>query len=182
MLTHIRIWFKVTSMVTLFAVVYYVAGYRLVYFLLTSNARTEAQVAIKNKRAVLEKLSITESEYKSLKWTEANREFTYNGELYDVVSNVKQDGKYVITAYCDKNEAQWAKALDNFVKQIFPSDNSKPDKNVENIISTFHKDSLPITSVKIMSPDATLVTICMHSIDIHSRCAANGIWHPPTCC
>jgi hypothetical protein len=182
MLKQARIWFRIASMVTLFAVIYYVAGYRLVYFLLTNNARTEAHVAIKNKQVVLERLTISESEYKSLKWTEANREFSYNEELYDIVSNINLDGQHIITAYCDKNESQWAKALDNFVKQIFPSDNSRPDKNMENIISAFHKDSIPVTAIKILSPDATMVTICWHSVDIHSRYSAKGIWHPPTCC
>jgi len=165
----------------LFAMVYYFAGYRLVYFLLTSDAKYAALTAIKSKGTKFEDININTAEYNKLIWTEGNKEFIYNGQLYDIVSLSKVDNNYIINAYCDKNETQWVKALHNFVKQLFPA-NGKNNKNIESILTAFQKEYLPLQKITFNPSYFTCIKQYSHTMDVSSVCPDKGIWHPPSCC
>ena len=181
MLKHTPIWIRTVAATLLFAMVYYFAGYRLIYFMITADARYEASLAMKNKETVLEKITFPQSEYNKLKWAEGNKEFVSNGQLYDVVSITKSNNEYVAEVYCDKNETQWVKALHNFVKQLFPS-NNKSDKHTESIITAFQKEYIPLNVVHTATPDVTYVKQYLHTVNSSSRYPDKGIWHPPSGC
>lgn len=181
MLKRTPIWIRTVAATMLVAMVYYFAGYKLVYIALTHNARQEASNALKNKNVVLEKLSLKESEYNTLTWTEGHKEFMHKGQLYDIVSVTKLGNTYLVQAYSDKNETQWVKALNNFVKQLFPS-TSNSNKTAESIIVAFQKEYMPTSVMCIISPDATLIKQYSQPMNIANLCSDTSIWHPPTCC
>jgi hypothetical protein len=165
----------------LFAMVYYFAGYRLVYFLITSEAKYTASAIIKSKSTKLENLQLNTTEFSKLTWTEENKEFVYNGQLYDIVGLTKINNTYSIKAYCDKNETQWVKALHNFVKQLFPA-NGKNNRNVESILTAFQKEYLPLQKTPGITPDVICIKQYSQTQIIKSVCPDKGIWHPPSCC
>jgi hypothetical protein len=182
MIKNAPIWVRSIAVAMLFAMTYYFAGYRIVYFMLTKDAKSYASVEMKKKNVVLEKLQFDKTEYSKIKWTEGNKEFSYNGQLYDVVSISNADGIYSVEVYADKNETQWVKALNDFVKQLFPADNSKSNKNVESVISAFQNEYLPLNTIKVMSPDVTYTVHPSHNVKVASLCTDTSIWHPPTLC
>jgi hypothetical protein len=174
------IWIRSVAVVMLVAMTYYFAGYRLVYTLLTKDAQHKASSAIENKNTVLEKMVLDKAEFSKLKWTEDNKEFSYKGQLYDVASVSEIAGWHSIQVYVDKNETSWIKSLNNFVKQLFPADNSQSNKNAESIMSAFHKEYVSLNKVSIKPPVITNVIRYSCTLDFTGTCAGTSIWHPPT--
>ncbi len=162
--------------------IYYFAGYRLVYFALTSTAKSEAASVMKNNASAPGKLVMDETTFNTLKWTNGNKEFLYMGQLYDIENITKASGKYTLEVYADKNETQWVKAFDNFVKLLFPSDFSKGAKNIESIISAFQKEYQPINKVCILPPATAHTTLYSYVLNIPSIFRYSDIWHPPAIC
>ncbi|MCW5908331.1 MAG: hypothetical protein KIS94_10750 [Chitinophagales bacterium] len=64
---------------------------------------------IKNAREFV----FTAGEYRQLKKYEGGKEFSLNGDMYDVVSKKERDGKIILVAYYDHKETS---LLDKFVK------------------------------------------------------------------
>jgi hypothetical protein len=64
---------------------------------------------IKNAREFV----FTIQEYRQLKKYEGGKEFSLNGDMYDVVSKKEQDGKIIVVAYFDHKETS---LFDKFVK------------------------------------------------------------------
>lgn len=181
MIKHTPIWIRTVAFSMLLAMVYYFAGYRIVYYLLTKNAKTIASAEISNRHTKLETLVFNKTNFAAIKWTEENKEFSYEGQLYDVAGITKTSEGVSIDVYADKNETQWVKALDNFVKQLFPADHSKNSKNLESIIAACQTDYLPVNAVKIMSPDVTYTVHYIHTVNVISHTTKITTWRPPSC-
>jgi hypothetical protein len=174
------IWIRTVALTMLLAMVYYFAGYRIVYFMLTKDAKTFASAEIKNKNTRKETLVLDKTEFASVKWTEENKEFSYNGQLFDIINISKTADKYTILAYADKNETQLVKALNDFVKQLFPS-NNKQNKNAESIVVALQNEYLPLNAIKILIPDATQVVYHKQALNGESVSCHLTTWRPPSC-
>ncbi|HTB05858.1 MAG TPA: hypothetical protein VK806_02810 [Bacteroidia bacterium] len=180
----ISIWLRTIAGIMLFAMLYYVAGYRVVSFLIMHNAKSDAAMAMKFDKASLQNLAFNTTEYSKLKWIESGKEFSYNGQLYDVVSNSKADGINTITVYADKNETRWAQALNDFVKQFFPSnsDTGKGMKTAEAMVSAFQKEYTPLASLNVRFPSTEQVKYFPADREMICMASPTGVWHPPTQC
>jgi hypothetical protein len=175
------IWIRTVALTMLLAMVYYFAGYRIVYFMLTKDAKSFASAEIKNKNTRKETLVLSKAEFANAKWTEENKEFSFNGQLYDIISISKTADKYIVLAYADKNETQLVRALNDFVKQLFPADNSKKNKNAESVIVALQNEYLPLNAIKILIPDATQVVYHQQALNGESSCCHLSTWRPPSC-
>lgn len=178
---HTPIWIRTIALSMLLAMTYYFAGYRLVYYLLTKDAKSFATAEIKNKNTRLETLVFNKTDFADLKWTEKNKEFSFEGSLYDIVNITKTTEGFTVKAYADKNETQWVKALNDFVKQLFPADNSKKAKNIESIIAACQSEYMPVNALKILSPDATRLVHHIYPHSVISFCFDSTTWRPPSC-
>jgi hypothetical protein len=179
------IWVRTIAVTLLFAMLYYVAGYRVVSFLIIHSAKSEAAMAMKFDKASLQTIAFNSTEYSKLKWIEADKEFSYKGQLYDIVSSSKAGSGYNIQVYVDKNETRWAQALHDFVKQFFPTNNTdcnKGMKNAEAMVSAFQKEYTPLCSLKIRLPEKRQKIYFSSERDALCIVAPSGIWHPPTRC
>lgn len=161
--------------------VYYFAGYRLVYFMLMHGAKAKAAFAIKDKSTSLQAVSFTVAEYNELQWTEKNKEFSFHGQLYDIVQILKTGDKYTLKVYADKNETKWAKALNDFVKQVFPAAD-KNSKNAESMMSAFQKEYMPMGKLNInVQTETGNVYLSSDNMPVTANMNAD-IWHPPAFC
>jgi len=78
-------------------------------------------------------LVIAEDHADKLDWEEKNKEFSLNGEMYDVVRIEKKDGKTHLYCLNDKKEKE---LLDNLVKAVNKnSDNKKERNNVKPVLA-----------------------------------------------
>ncbi len=165
----------------LVTMVYYFAGYRLVYFMLMHGAKTDASFVIKNKNVSLQTISVTAPEYNKLQWTDKGKEFSYNGSLYDIVSFTKSGKNYILKVYADKNETRWARALSDFVKQVFPA-TEKSSKNAENLMSAFQKDYMPVEKLNVHNDTTAFNLYHISGSNPVTENVNADIWHPPALC
>jgi hypothetical protein len=183
MKSRFPIYVRATAMVMLFAMFHYMMGYRLMYSLGILYAKEEAKECMVEKNNNIAKLTLSASDYNSLKWTEDNKEFSFNNEMYDVVSIQKTGNTYVINVYQDNKETQWAGSYHNFEKQIYHADqSSKGNKSAEEIMSAFQKEFTPVSEFTIHNSESTLVKIPVVAFMQHSLLLTDNIFHPPLSC
>jgi hypothetical protein len=170
-------------MVLLFAMFHFMIGYRLVYSLGILYAKEQAKELIVEKSTNIKELKLTLSDYNSLKWTEKNKEFCFNNEMYDVAGIEKSGEGYIIKVFCDNMETGWAISLCNYEKELFhPDQSTKGAKSAEDIMLSFQKDYIPPSEFKTPVFSYTLGVYPVLSIQKPSLLISKIIWHPPYNC
>lgn len=179
---------RATAFLMLLAMFHYVAGYRLIYSIGILFAKQEAKECMveKNQNERTQNfvsLHLSASDYASLKWTEDNKEFFFNNEMYDVSSIQKWGDSYVITVFVDDKETQWTSSYHDFEKEIYHSDqSSKGAKPAEELSSAFQKEFTPETQLTIYNSQCTIVKMPVVVIRQHSVSLPDNIFHPPSNC
>src|SRR5579859_4035111 len=102
-MTKVPIWVRTVAITLCIAMVYYFAGYRLVYSFVMHSAKAEASFAIQHNGAITT-ITLSDKEFANLNWTDKNKEFSTNGQLYDLVSITKSGNVHILQVYDDKNE------------------------------------------------------------------------------
>jgi hypothetical protein len=171
------------AVILLFAMVHYVAGYRLIYSLGILYAKEQAKECVAEKNANVKTLAFSTADYNSLKWTEHNKEFSLNNEMYDVVSTQKTGDIYDITVYSDDNESGWMASLHNCEKELFhPDQSTQGTKSAESVMADFQKDYIPVSEFKsALLSFATGLYQPIYAAQQRSLQVPDNIWHPPTC-
>jgi hypothetical protein len=174
---HIR----AVAIVMLFAMFHYVAGYRIMYSLGIIYTKDQAKECMVEKSNI-KKIALSASDYNSLKWTEENKEFSFNNQMYDLVSIQKSGNTYSINAYVDDPETELVTAFHHFESELFhPDQSNKGAKSAEDIMSAFQKDFTPPSEFKINLFAFTGLFEPIVAIQQHPLQISNSIWHPPTC-
>jgi hypothetical protein len=175
------VYIRTIAFVMLVAVFHYVAGYRLMYSLGILFAKQEAKECMIEKKNQVSKLTLTASEFKSLTWTEDNKEFSFNNEMYDVTGIQKSGDNYIITIYMDDKETQWTSSYNDFEKQVYSTDQpSKSNKSAEEIMSAFQKEFTPVSAFKINSFASTNLRLNTIANGQYSLSLPDNIFHPPS--
>jgi len=170
-------------MVVLFAMVHFTVGYRLVYSLGILYAKEQAKELMVEKNNTIKELHLTASDYNSLKWTEKNKEFYFNNEMYDVSGIEKSGYGYTIKVFCDNMETGWVVSLHSYEKELFhPDQSAKGTKSAEDIMSSFQKDYTPPSEFKISIFIHNLGIQPIQTIQAPSLIVFDNIWHPPYTC
>jgi hypothetical protein len=180
MIKRFPILLRTVAVTLLIAMVYYFAGYRLVYSFVMHSAKEEAAFAIHHD-GVITSMTLSAEEYANIKWTEKNKEFAQNGMLYDIVNLSRVGASYMINVYTDKNETHWVKAMNDFVKCLFPGSHTSPN-HAEALLSAFQKEYTPHQNIKIAYTPVIVIGVHYQS---GQKCpvsiAIKPIWHPPAC-
>ena len=177
------VYVRTIAFIMLFAMVHYVAGYRLMYSLGILYAKEEAKECMVEKSNHTQKITLSASDYNSLKWTENTKEFSYNNEMYDVENIQKSGNNYFISVYCDDAETGWVASLHNYEKEFFhPDQSAKGTKSAEDIMSSFQKDFTPPSEFKVHILASSGLIQPMFAVQQHSLQVSSDIWHPPTNC
>jgi hypothetical protein len=176
------IYIRTMAIFMLFAMFHYMVGYRLIYSFGILYSKGEAKECMVEKNNT-KKLTLSASDYNSLKWTEENKEFSFNNEMYDLINVQKSADGYIITVYCDNRETGWVTTLHNYEKEIFqPDQNAKGTKSAEDIMSSFQKDCTPASEFKVnIFASNGLIQPC-YAVQQHPQQVPANIWHPPVNC
>jgi hypothetical protein len=182
MVNKVPIWVRTVAITLCIAMVYYFAGYRLVYSFVMHSAKAEASFAIQHNGTIT-KMILSDKEFASLSWTDKNKEFYINGQLFDLVSLTKCGNSYILQVYDDKNETRWAKAMNDFVKFLFPGDHGKKPVHAEGLLSAFQKEYTPLQKITVAyAPETTNSSYKPDSKICLSALLIKPIWHPPASC
>lgn len=65
----------------------------------------------------LVKFVFTESEFQHIEWERENKEFRFQGKLYDIVRNESFNGKHVFYCFDDKKEAKIKQQITDYQQQ-----------------------------------------------------------------
>jgi hypothetical protein len=132
---------KTLSILLIFVLIYNLIGYYTVFKVLQYQVRDEVKQRIKHAvpddELVL--ISISTVDDKSLVWTKPQKEFRYNGEMYDVVKlKIKEDS---IVYYCihDFKESKLFSELGDYVKR-YVADNPNQRRKAEILLERLIKD------------------------------------------
>jgi hypothetical protein len=174
---------RAIAFIMLFAMLHYVAGYRLLYSLGVIYTKNEAKECMTEKNNI-KKLVLSVSDYSSLKWTEENKEFSFHNEMYDVVNIQKTGNTYIITTYADDPETEVAAALHHVENELFhPDQSNKTSKSAEDILSSFQKDCTPPSGFNMhLVATAGNSNFIIHARQKYLPEIFKSIWHPPASC
>jgi len=175
------LWMRTIAVTLLIALIYYFAGYRLVYSLIIHGAKEDASFAIEHKQGIIKELDFSSAEYALLKWTDKDKEFSLNDQLFDIISIQQIGGKYILQVYADKNETRWVKALNTFIKGIFPTHPGKGMDNAETLSSALQKEYTPPGHVRVGLVPETKTVQYADTQSHTSTQVKKPIWHPPAC-
>ena len=113
---HVLVYFaftdvrKIFNFILLFCLLVYIGGYQLLYILYQKGLKTEMKTFIKQNRTVefgtrfVFSINAGKVIDPDFKWEEENEEFTFQTELYDVVSIEKKNEKVEIVCLKDHDE------------------------------------------------------------------------------
>jgi hypothetical protein len=178
------VYVRAIAFVMLFAMFHYIAGYRLMYSLGILYAKEQANDCMNGKNDDTKKFTFSISDYNSIQWSEQDKEFSLNNQMYDVKSIQKSGNSYVIMAYSDDFETEMITAFNDFQKELFhPDQSSKGAKSAEDIMSSFQKDYTSVSgfTINIFALKGFLLPGFVHQ-DGHSPQVCDNIWHPPSVC
>lgn len=116
-------------------------GYFHAFMLKQMEIRHSVQSRIEKGLPEEELLLLTFSSQGEIKWIKKDKEFLYQGHMYDVVSMVEEDGKLHVRCYDDKKEARLASGLKMILKKDDSHDRNATRSNTVNTFS-FHYPSL----------------------------------------
>jgi hypothetical protein len=174
------IYVRAMAIIMLIAMFHYVAGYRLMYSLGILYTKEEAKECANEKNDNIKKITLSVSDYNSLQWSEENKEFSLNHQMYDVVSIQKSGNSYNITAYADDPETELITAFHNFEKELFhPDQSTNGTKSAEDVMSSFQKDYTAMCEFKISIFSTGLAQLFAKHQGWHSLQVPDNIWHPP---
>ena len=175
------VYVRAIAFIMLVAMFHYVAGYRLMYSLGILYAKEQAKECMVEKSNI-QKLTLSAADFNSLKWTEHNKEFSFNNEMYDVTGIQKSGDNYIITVYTDDKETGWVSSFHNFEKEMFHSDQSnKGAKSAEDIMSSFQKEYTTVSEFTI-NIFATGLSQPAFDAQQHPQQISHTIWQPPVNC
>ena len=175
------VYVRIIAFTMLIAMFHYMAGYRLMYSLGILYSKEQAKECMVEKNNI-QKLTLSATDFNSLKWTEDNKEFTFQSEMYDVTGIQKTGNNYLITVYTDDKETGWVSSFHDFEKEIFqPEQSNKGAKSAEDVMSSFQKEYTAVSEFKI-NIFATELSQLQSDAQQHPQQISHTIWHPPVNC
>lgn len=138
---------KLLSILFLFIFLFNLSGYYFVFNVMQKSARKEMKALIKKNipKTDLEKLVISENEMNSpdiFNFKDDNKEFIYNGKLYDIISETKDGSNTIFYCINDKNEEKLFAGLHEHIRNNY--DQNVPSKSRSGLlIKNIIKEALP---------------------------------------
>ncbi|HTA84497.1 MAG TPA: hypothetical protein VK783_16250 [Bacteroidia bacterium] len=172
---------KTTGIVFIFIFLLYICGIELLYSLKISVAKNQSASLIHNHEISIDSailFSFTPEQYKSLNWSERNKEFTYNKQHYDIISLQFYTDEINVTCYDDSKETSLVDELTGFMKKMF-SQNQKADDN-NDIASKICKEYLPNVQLTPTYFFQVLRTINANCVLVNQHALIADVWHPPS--
>ena len=162
----------------------YLGGIQLMYWVRIDTAKHQASTFIQNNKANTNntiEFILTPSEYNALNWSDRNKEFTIDGQRYDITGIEYLSNGIKITCYQDNPETEVVSAFQKFAERLFSSHQQSGNSD-NDVISKITKEYLPLKLV--MAPqiyNRAVSLVISEDIDSSLLFTAD-IWHPPLSC
>lgn len=145
------------------ALVFQVLGHYTAYVILRKQNKTEIKQLLRSGNAnhLLTSLTLTQSEYESIRWEEKGKEFYRGEEMYDVVSiEHTQTGLYTITCFHDLDDTH----LFQFLLASHKKNNQNEQHNKTlKLLQLLSLADLPMSSSQLSVNGSDLLTTSFHA-------------------
>jgi hypothetical protein len=173
---------KITSILLALTFVLYLGGMQVLYWVKISVHKQETATMIQHNNVAKDKtakFSFTSTEYNSIAWSERNKEFSFQGQRYDIIGIQYCSDEVIVTCYADKDETSLADAFSGFIKKMFaaPQHNSDSGNGMANSLCKEYMPSDPLLAFFYEQQLTSIKARCM-LVNIAPYHA--NIWHPPT--
>lgn len=173
---------KITSVLLTLTFVLYLGGVQVMYWIKMSVCEQESQELIQKNNLSntdTKTFSFSPADYKSLAWSEKNKEFTYQGQRYDIIGMQFFSDEIIVKCYSDKDETTLIDAFSGFIKKMFSSPQHNNDNNTD-IASNIYKEYLPAELLKPSYFPRVLIFTMAKCVLVNVYAKVDDIWHPPT--
>ena len=170
---------KSLSILLIFVFLCNITGYYIVFkinqYQIYKEVKRKIKYSVPDDQLI--RICISVNDNNTLKWTKENKEFKYQGEMYDVVRSKKDAG--LITYYCihDFKETRLFANLDKQVKNQMNNDSQR--KNANSLFKKLVKNLIfqgTNTSILLMIKSCTL---CCTEFDHYNSVVLDKISPPP---
>jgi hypothetical protein len=160
--SHFSLRGNLTSLLLVIILLFNVCGYFILFNVVQKNIRREIRVRIREgtRESELTLIEVSGFNDPEIKWIEPDKEFTYHGNMYDVVKIARKGGKQLYYCIDDVKEKE---LIVDFQKKH--ESNQKARKLLSNITTVF---TLPISSPFHIN-EASEQAFCVSYFDIKSK-------------
>ena len=172
---------KATVVALILVFTLYLGGVQVFYRFKMNDARRDATISMQSKLSLDKtiELSFTTDEYDALAWSERNKEFTLNGQRYDIASINYTSDLIKLVCYPDGKESDIVAAFSNFMDRMFSAHQGSGTDN-NDMASKLCKEYLPNERLVPFFFPRVLTTINTDCVLVSSSDLIGNIWHPPT--
>jgi|SRR6185437_8200903 len=163
----------------------YLFGVQFIYWLKVENARQIAHSFINKKdlKATPKVFSLTIDQYNALSWNEKDKEFSLNGQDYDVIRiNHLTDSKIEVECYADNLETEITIAFKDIASTLFASDHQKGDNKETDLLSKITKEYIPIHLNNNPVLFYNAISFLSKKDALPLPCKSLSVWRPPCNC
>jgi len=158
--------------------IYQIAGYTISYAIMKHSIKSKMKLKIKNGLNKKEYFMLDLNEISkdiTFKWEEKEKEFWYNGRIYDIVK-IEKSG--VLKCINDIQEKKLFQNLDSYVNGFFAK-NPNGKKAIQSINSLFFAVFLPSKEIVIPQRYCTSTTLIPTDIVIFNTDKTLSVVSPP---
>jgi hypothetical protein len=172
---------RATGIILLFVFMAYMCGIEVFYSFRINAAKKESLDLIDNQSTPasnITALSFNPEQYNNLNWLERNKEFTYNGNHYDIIGLEFYSDEIKVTCYDDSRETSLVNEFEGFMKKMF-SPYQKQGSDNNDMANKLCKEYLPMQSINPLLFFHVVSTIKAECVLVNSHALIADIWHPP---
>jgi hypothetical protein len=154
---------KIVSSILLLSLFLNIVGYHFIFQIQQHNIKEDMEEYLSKSENILNanELRLPLDEISKLKWQD-EKEFAYNGELYDVIQQKKVNGELIIQCIKDKKETHLVNDYTKISKetQSDPSSKNKSTVLLKLITGIFIKTEQPVVSLPFYINKKYPTTLC----------------------
>ena len=172
---------KIVSSILLLSLFLNIVGYHFIFQIQQHNIKEDMEEYLSKSENILNatELKLPLNDISKLKWQD-EKEFTYNGELYDVIQQKKVNGELIIQCIKDKKETHLVNDYTKISKETQgdPSSKNKSTVLLKLITGIFIKAEQPVVSLPSFIKKKNTNTLC----DVLSFRSKEILIPPPQVC
>lgn len=172
---------KITSILLTLTFVLYLGGIQAFYWVKMSVHKQEVHSLVQHNKIrqnTTVSFSFTSSEYNSLSWSEQNKEFTYEGQRYDIIEIQYCSDEIIAICYSDRDETNLVAAFSGFMKKMFSAP-QHTGKNNTDIANNICKDYMPSKAITPYFNACELVALETTYAFVNVYNGHSDVWRPP---
>jgi hypothetical protein len=173
---------RATGITLAFIFLIYLGGIQVLYSLKMGTVKKQSADLINMHKVSLNNtcsFSFTPTQYSDLNWSERNKEFTYNGKHFDIISLEFYSDEIKVVCFDDSKETNLVAEFTGFMKKMFAQSQSSSNSN-DDLAGKIFKEYLSKENISPSFFFHAITTISANCVLVNHYALIADIWHPPS--